>query len=166
MTTTFLTVFIFYCTSVNRSLFFRGWEFTSHGASTGCIFYTRVEDGRRNSIPVSSSWWPPPVNLYIIHTIYHNTIIHIFGPLTSILHPHILLFAPGLDFWYFLVCFDSHGPFSYWQCSLCWGVRCPQHIVLVAFGVTDYGSLNTWYFIFLFYLYSLHCVYDCVCFLI
>ena len=75
--------------------FFRGWEFTSHGASTGCIFYTRVEDGRRNSIPVSSSWWPPPVNLYIIHTIHHNTVIYIFfGPLTSLLHPHILLFCP------------------------------------------------------------------------
>ena len=88
-----------------------------------------------------------------------------FGPLTSILHPHILLFAPGLEFWNLLVCFDSLGPFSYWQCSLCWSVRGPRHIVLVAFGVTDYDSLNTRYSIFLFYLYILHCVYDFVCFL-
>ena len=149
--------------------FFRGWEFTSHGANTGCIFYTRVEDGRRNSIPVSSSWWPPPVNLYIIHSAYYNTLYHdtLFGPSTSsILHPHMLLFAPGLEFWNLLVCFVSLGPISYWQCSLCWSVRGPRHIVLVAFGVTDYGSPNTRYSIFLFYLYDLHCVYDFVCFLI
>ena len=51
--------------------FIRGWEFISHGASTGLYpSYKESRMGAETLLPVSSSWWPLPNSLYYILYLY------------------------------------------------------------------------------------------------